>query len=80
VLSPSSARADRFTKRAIVSERDVPLYWVIDPDGRFVEIWRPDDDFPRVERRALSWSPAGATEPFSLELADSVRSGRGAVG
>jgi Uma2 family endonuclease len=73
VLSPSSIRADHFTKRRLYQERGVPLYWVIDPEERFAEIWRPEDDLPRIERRALTWAPAGASEPFTLELAELFR-------
>jgi Uma2 family endonuclease len=73
VLSPSSIRADRFTKRRLYQERGVPLYWVIDPEERFAEIWRPDDDLPRIERRVLTWGPVGAGAPFTLELAELFR-------
>ncbi len=73
VLSPSSIRADRFTKRRLYQERGVPAYWVIDPEERFAEIWRPDDDFPRIERRALSWAPVEASAPFTLVLAELFR-------
>ncbi len=38
VLSPASARADRFTKRRLYQERGVPLYWQIDPEARTAEI------------------------------------------
>ena len=73
VLSPSSIRADRFTKRRLYQERGVPLYWVIDPEERFAEIWRPEDDLPRIERRALTWAPAVAGTPFTLELGELFR-------
>ncbi|MDZ4864044.1 MAG: Uma2 family endonuclease, partial [Gemmatimonadota bacterium] len=73
VLSPSSLRADRFTKRRLYQERGVPLYWVVDPDERCVEIWRPDDDFPAIERETLVWNPAGASAPFTLELTELFR-------
>jgi len=73
VLSPSSARADRFTKRRLYQERRLPLYWVIDPDARFVEVWQPDDDFPRVERHQLVWMPAGGDQSFSLDLSELFR-------
>lgn len=73
VLSPSSARADRFTKRRLYQERGVPLYWLIDPDAHTAEIWRPTDDFPTVERTALVWRPEGASEKFRLELAELFR-------
>jgi Uma2 family endonuclease len=73
VLSPSSIRADRFTKRRLYQERGVPRYWVIDPDERFAEVWRPEDDFPLVERQVLSWAPDGASAPFTLELTEVFR-------
>jgi Uma2 family endonuclease len=73
VLSPSTKRADRFTKRRLYQEHEVPLYWVIDPDEHVAEVWLPGDQFPRFERAILEWSPAGATEPFTLGLADLFR-------
>ena len=33
VLSPSSVRADRFTKRRLYQAQQVPLYWVVDADA-----------------------------------------------
>jgi len=73
VLSSSSARADRFTKRRLYQERGIPLCWVVDGDERLVEVWTPEDGLPRVERDRLVWHPAGATRPFTLELAELFR-------
>lgn len=73
VLSPSSSRADRFTKRRLYQEQGVPLYWIIDPEERYAEVWRPGDDFPRQEHQALSWTPEGATATFTLDLKDLFR-------
>ena len=70
VLSPSSVRADRFTKRRLYQEVGVPTYWVVDGDAREVELWTPDDTFPAVERERITWKPAGATEEFELELTE----------
>ncbi len=70
VLSPSSMRADRFTKGRWYQEAGVPLYWVIDADAHTVEVWTPDVRFPTVERDRLVWEPADARQPFVLELAD----------
>jgi Uma2 family endonuclease len=39
VLSPSTARHDRFTKRRLYQEMQVPLYWLIDLDARRAEVW-----------------------------------------
>ena len=73
VLSPSSARADRFTKRRLYQEGEVPLYCLIDPAERLAEAWRPEDDLPTIERQTLTWAPAGASAPFRLELAELFR-------
>jgi Uma2 family endonuclease len=68
VLSPSTARFDRFTKRRRYQEAAIPLYWIVDPEGRQVEIWTPADHIPRIERDFVTWSPIGATTPFSISL------------
>jgi Uma2 family endonuclease len=68
VLSPSSARGDRFLKRLRYREAGVPLYWVVDGDEQSVEVWTPSDDFPFLERERLVWQPKTATEPFELSL------------
>ncbi len=70
VLSPSTARHDRFTKRAEYQRRGVPLYWIVDPEPRRAEVWTPADHFPTVESERLLWAPEGALEPFTLVLAD----------
>ncbi|HEX9727003.1 MAG TPA: Uma2 family endonuclease [Gemmatimonadales bacterium] len=69
VLSPSTARSDRFAKRRLYQEVGVPCYWIVDPDARCVEVWTPQLTFPVVERAAVSWQPAGAGERFELQLA-----------
>jgi Uma2 family endonuclease len=73
VLSPSSTRADRFTKRRLYQEVGVPLYWVVDADERFVEVWTPESTFPQFEREELTWHPAGAREPLRISLAELFR-------
>jgi len=73
VLSPSSARYDRFTKRRRYQEAGVPLYWIIDADERQVEVWMPADTFPVFEREQLVWQPAGARAPLTMRLADLFR-------
>jgi Uma2 family endonuclease len=68
VLSPSSSRADRFTKRIEYQRQRIPLYWALDADQRQVEVWRPEDTVPRLERKRLVWHPVGAVRPFEAEL------------
>lgn len=73
VLSPTTARADRFVKRRRYQEAGVPLYWIVDIDERQIEVWTPDAEFPQLERQRLVWHPAGAVEPFELTLEDLFR-------
>lgn len=73
ILSPSSRRADRFTKRRLYQERRVATYWMIDGDEQYVEVWGPETEFPVVERGLLSWQPVGAARPFTMGLRDLFR-------
>lgn len=68
VLSPSSARHDRVKKRPVYQRNKVPDYWVLDDQSQTVERWRPDDDRPELLAGTLEWFPAGASEPFVLDL------------
>ncbi|NOT07207.1 MAG: Uma2 family endonuclease [Gemmatimonadales bacterium] len=70
VLSPSSARADRFVKRRLYQEQKIPLYWIVDCDARAVEVWTPDALFPVVEEDRIVWRPDGAEAPCIIELAE----------
>jgi Uma2 family endonuclease len=73
VLSPSSHRADRFTKRRLYQEQRVGTYWIVDGDARTVEVWSPEVEFPAVERERLTWGPAGASRSFELSLGELFR-------
>ena len=73
VLSPSTPRHDRFTKRRRYQEARVPLYWIVDGDARQVEVWTPRDAFPRIERDRLLWQPERARAPFTLPLQELFR-------
>lgn len=68
ILSPSSTRYDRFTKRHANQYGGVPAYWVVDPDLRLVEVWEPASQAPLVERERVTWAPPGAAAPLHLEL------------
>jgi Uma2 family endonuclease len=73
VLSPSTARADRFTKRRVYQQQGIPAYWLVDPDARLVEVWAPDASFPTVERERIAWRPAGAEHALVVELGELFR-------
>jgi Uma2 family endonuclease len=68
VLSPGSIRHDRITKRKFFQRHGVPGYWLVDGDAEAVEIWSPSDTRPVIEDERLTWAPAGAPEPFVLDL------------
>ena len=68
VVSPSSAKHDRVTKRPRYQRNRVPEYWVIDDQSQTVERWRPDDERPELVADVLRWHPDGASEPFALDL------------
>ena len=70
VLSPSTTRYDRFTKRRLYQERQIPLYWIVDPDQQRVEVWRPDLELPEVEAKRIVWHPTGAGTPLVADLPD----------
>lgn len=70
VLSPSSERADRFAKRRLYQEVGVPAYWIVDPGAQRVDVWAPRATFPAVKQVRVGWEPAGAPEPFVLELSE----------
>ena len=67
VISPSSARYDRVTKRALYHRR-IPEYWIVDVDARVIERWRLGNDRPEILTATLEWTPEGATRPFTLDL------------
>ncbi len=68
VLSPSSARFDRFTKRVEFQRQGIPLYWVVDAEAQVVEEWVPGAERPVVQQKQLVWHPVGARQPFELAL------------
>jgi Uma2 family endonuclease len=73
VLSPSTPRHDRFTKRRRYQDARVPLYWIVDGDARQVEVWTPEDVFPRIERVRLSWQPERDRAAFTFPLEELFR-------
>jgi Uma2 family endonuclease len=68
VLSASTSRQDRFTKRRLYQEVGIPLAWFVDCDARHVEVWTPGAVFPVIERERVTWHPAGAPEPAVIQL------------
>lgn len=73
VLGPSSATADRFTKRRLYQAQGVGTYWLVDADAGRVEVWTPDAAFPRIDTGQVVWHPAGVSAPLEIELAELFR-------
>ena len=69
VLSPSTARADRFVKRRRYQRAGVSEYWIVDLDARLVERWCPGDERPDVLAETLTWHPEPSLPPLSIDLA-----------
>jgi len=67
VISPSSARYDRVTKRTLYHRR-VAEYWIVDVDARVIERWQRTREHPEILTTVLEWAPEGATRPFTLDL------------
>ncbi len=68
VLSPTTARYDRHTKRRLYQEVGIPVYWIVDPDEKMVEVLTPAAQFPTVERERVTWKPGGMSDEFVLDL------------
>ncbi len=69
VLSPSSAHADRVVKRNLYKAAGVSEYWIVDGVAEIIERWQPADERPAIIADRLEWLPAGAREPFVLDVA-----------
>ena len=73
ILSPSTARVDRFQKRKLYQQREVPTLWLVDIERRLVEVWTPDALFPVVKTDRVTWLPADASEPLVVDIAELLR-------
>jgi Uma2 family endonuclease len=73
ILSPSTARRDRFSKRFLYQRAALPEYWSVDPDARAIERWRPGDERAELIEGRIEWNPPGASEPLVIDLAELFR-------
>ena len=69
MLSPTTASRDRGAKRRIYQRVGVGEYWIVDPDARLVERWRPREARPEIVTGTLEWRPAGARATASVDVA-----------
>jgi Uma2 family endonuclease len=68
VLSPSSHRHDRVVKRRLYQEQGVATYWIVDPLGRLVEVWRPGDERPQIVTDTLVWRAQDDLPAVEIEV------------
>lgn len=55
ILSPSTQRYDWNVKRKRYLENGVPELWIVDVDGRTVDVWRQEGEEPQREQEVLVW-------------------------
>lgn len=68
VLSPSTARTDRYRKRPAFQQQGVPEFWIVDLHARLVERWRPTDEVPEVPTEVLEWQPVSEGPALEVDL------------
>jgi hypothetical protein len=61
------AHFDGSRKRRFFQRGGVPEYWVVDPDARLIERWRPGDERPELADGRFAWSPPDAAEQLDIE-------------
>ena len=67
VLSPSTARHDRFVKRPRYQREGIEC-WLVDLDSRMFERWTPDADRPELLTESITWQPHGTPALLRLDL------------
>lgn len=70
VPSPATARYDRQLKRRRYQRARIAEYWIVDPDARLIERWRPGEDRPEVVTNHLVWVPDPNQPAFELDVAE----------
>lgn len=73
VISPSSARYDRVTKRRLYQRQGVATAWLVDPLARVVEVWHPADERPQVVTEVLTWQVRSDAPELQIGLDDLFR-------
>ena len=75
ILSPSTRRRDEGIKRKLFEEKGIREYWIVDPKGLAVSVFRRDDDgkFQRVMHLGVGQASVIATPllpGFALSIDD----------
>ncbi|MCC6772545.1 MAG: Uma2 family endonuclease [Gemmatimonadaceae bacterium] len=77
VRSPSTARHDRHTKRAIYMAETVDEYWIVDAEARVVERWRRDEERPEIVAEQIAWRPTATLPALDIDLVALFREAMG---
>ena len=67
ILSPTSLRTDRTTKRDFYLAHGVEEYWIVDQEASVVERWRPLSETPEILRDRIVWAPR-EREALTIDL------------
>lgn len=79
VLSPSTARYDRLTKRRFYQRMKFE-YWIVDLDSELIERWTPEAERPEICADRLVWQPVVSVEPLVLDVPAYMRKALGVPG
>ncbi len=69
VISPSSRRRDQVDKRRLYQARQVPVYWLVDPEADRVEVWHANEERPLIVTDRLRWRAAPHCPEVEIDLA-----------
>ena len=70
VLSPGTARTDRWRKRLLYQRERVPEYLIVDCDAAILERWLPDDDRAEVLAEEWRWQPVPDVPALVVDLVE----------
>lgn len=73
ILSPSSARYDRVTKRLLYQRQGIE-YWIVDLDGQVFERWQQGEDRPEVLTETITWRTPQLPVAGALDIVRFYRS------
>jgi Uma2 family endonuclease len=70
ILSPTSRRRDRGIKRDLYVRMGVPEYWIVDPDAKAIERWRPGMTSPEILHERIEWRPDAERPAWAVDLVE----------
>ena len=68
ILSPATSRIDRVTKVQIYARHRVPVYWIVDPERKAIEIYLLESDGYRLTGTLQGNTPMAAPPFTELEI------------